>query len=733
MRVCLVGPPTLADFDDLAKLDDESVGRVPLGVLTLASELGRRGLSPEVLDLDALYGDWRAASRRRADFAGHAAEELAGRHAEVYGFGSLCGSYPLTLRIAVALRDLRPGCRIVLGGPQATATASETLAAFPAVDVVARGEGETVLPALLEALASAGDLSSVQGISYRTDAGVAHTPDAAPVEDLDLLPVPAYHLYPKLRSLRSLPVEAGRGCPFACTFCSTSRFFGRRFRLKSAGRIVQEMLALRRAYGARSFDLVHDNLTVDRPRVVAFCEAVSSCGVRLTWSCSSRTDTLDDDLIDLMGKAGCRGIFFGVESASGAIQRRIRKRLDLQEARDRLRHVSRRRIPAAVAFITGFPEETVEDLRDTAGFFVDALRFDYLEPQLGLLSPLAGTPIHARHRHELFRDEVISDLAFQGERLDRADAELIDRYPALFSSYWSVPTPGLDRRDLFELRAFLHNARFDLRWLLVAAAQVAGGGWEAYRGFRAWHPRAGGGESPRALTAYYRSRTFREDFLRFVREDLSARCGASGHALRALASYYASLHRDATAPGASRRARASRAVPVLAPDVRLARLGCDGAALLRCLRRGGDLARVPRRASALVTRLRRGRNEILRVGEQAADLLELCDGTRDARAVARAFRRLHPEVGGVPAKTACAVGLASFRRRGFLASWAPALPDPLDRAAPSRSPGGGRRRELRSKRLHVREQREVAVGVLPARELEVDHLPRLVAAPQPVE
>ncbi len=682
MRVCLVSAPTLAEFDDLARLRDDVVQRVPLGVLALASALERGGLRPVVVDLDTLYANLRAASGRRGDFARHAAEDLAGRDAEVYGFGTLCGSYPLTLRITAALRELRPGCRIVLGGPQATATAGETLAAFPAVDVVARGEGETVLPALLDALASSRDLSSVRGISHQTGAGVAHTPDAPPLEDLDLLPVPAYHLHPKLRRAESLPVEVGRGCPFSCTFCSTSRFFGRRFRLKSPGRIVEEMLALRRTYGTRSFELVHDNLTVDRRRVVAFCEAVSSCGERLTWSCSSRTDTLDDNLIDLMGKAGCSGIFCGVESGSAAIQRRIRKRLDLQAARDRLRRVSRRRIPAAVAFITGFPEETREDLRDTVGSFVDALRFDYLEPQISLLSPLAGTLILERHRHELLRDGVVSDMAFQGESLDYADRELIGRYPAIFSSYWSVPTPWLDRRDLCELRAFLLNARFDLRWLLVAAAQAAGSGMAAYRGFRAWRPRAEGGRSPRALAAYYRSPAFRQDFIRFIRKDLSGRCGASGHALRALAGYYDSLHRWSPAPVASRRGRPSSAAPSLAPDVRLARLSCDGAALLRCLRRGGDLARVPRRASTLVTRLRRGRHEILRVSEEAADLLELCDGTRDARAVSRAFRRLHREVGGVPAETACAVGLAMLRRRGLLAPLPPASEKATRRPAP---------------------------------------------------
>lgn len=670
MRVCLAGAATVAESDDISRLEEDRVGRVPLGVLTLAGELRKHGFCPEVVDLDSLYTAWLAARRSRQDFAWHVAEDLARREAEVYGLSTICGSYPLTLRIATALKDLRSGCNIVLGGPQATATAGETLDAFVAVDVVVRGEGEHVLPALLIALASGGALSSVPGISYRTSAGVAHTPDPPLIEDLDLLPVAAYDLYPNLRSLRSLPVEAGRGCPFSCTFCSTSRFFGRRFRLKSTGRIVQEMLELRRAYDIRSFELIHDNLTVDRRRVVELCEAISSCGERFTWSCSSRTDTLDDDLIDLMDRAGCRGIFFGVETGSDALQRRIRKRLDLQEARDRLRRVNRRRIPAAVALITGFPDETSDDLRSTADFFVESLRYDYLEPQLGLFAPLAGTPLNARHHRELIRDEVVSDVAFQGERLDPADEDLIDRYPALFSSYWSVPTRWLERRDLYELRLFLLNARFDLRWLLVAVAQMVGGGVDAYRRFRAWRHRTERAESLQALGGYYGSHAFREDFIRFVREGLAPRSGTRRSALCALATYQASLNRKPLVSDAPHKAPRGN-VPCLGTEVRVARLGCDGTALVRCLRRGGDLAAVPRRASTLVTRLRRDRNEILKVSEEAADLLELCDGRRPASAVAKAFRRLHPEVNGVPGEIACAAGLAMLRRRGLLARSAP--------------------------------------------------------------
>jgi radical SAM superfamily enzyme YgiQ (UPF0313 family) len=665
VRVCLVSAPTLAEFEDLERLGDGLAKQIPLGLLALAGALEDRGVHHEVVDVDGLYASWRAASRARENLARLTVEDLAARGAQVYGFSTMCGSYPLTLRMAAALKDMRPDCRIVLGGPQATATAGETLAAFPGIDVVVRGEGEAVFPALLDAFASGRDLSSLRGITYRAAGAVVGAPDAPLIEDLDRLPLAAYHLEPDLRSLPSLPLEAGRGCPFSCTFCSTSRFFGRRFRVKSAGRIVDEMLKLRRAYGTSAFDLIHDNFTLDRRGVVAFCEAVSSCGETLTWSCSSRVDALDDELIDRMWEAGCTGIFLGVESGSATIQRSIGKRLDLQEARKRLRRIHRRRIPATVAFITGFPEETEQDLRDTVGFFVDVLRFDRMEPLLGLLSPLAGTAIHECHRAGLVRDEIVSDMAFQGSVLDPADVDLISRHPALFSSHWSVPTTALERAELWGLRAFLLHARCEMRWLLVGAAQAAGDGIEAYRSFRDWRGERERGASPSAVMAYYRGSAFRGDFIRFVAGRLAERSGGAAHSLRALASYYASIGRD-TGSDVPRRAGPA-AAPRLAPGVRVSRLSCDGAALLRCLRRAGDLARVPRRPSTLVTRNRAGRRQILHVSEVAADLLELCDGTREPRSLTDAFAERHPEVCGISPELACAAGVAMLRRRGLLA------------------------------------------------------------------
>ena len=119
------------------------------------------------------------------------------------------------------------------------------------------------------------------------------------------------------------------------------------------------------------------------------------------WGCSARTDCVDEELIELMSKAGCRGIFFGIETGSRRMQKIIDKGLELNDSAERVRSCDKFKINTAVSLMAGFPDETMDDLRDTAAFFVDSLRYDHADPQLSILAPLAGTPISTQHKDAL--------------------------------------------------------------------------------------------------------------------------------------------------------------------------------------------------------------------------------------------------------------------------------------------------------------------------------------------
>src|ERR1044071_2778272 len=532
MKVCLISAPTANHFDHRAVGEKEAariMGELaPVGILSLAAVLEGKGLQPEVVDLNRVYYEWQQQSRRsqdssKADFCSFAGDYFAARDFDFFGFSTVCSSYPLTLRIAAEVKQVHPKSTVVLGGPQASVVDIATMRAFPWIDLVVRGEAEQTLPALVDALAGDGALAAVPGIPFRQQKDIVRNPAAPLVADLDALPFPAFHLFPDVRHCRHFPLELGRSCRFSCTFCSTNDFFRRNFRLKSPEQMIADMRRVRQTYGVNSFELVHDMFTVDRKRVVAFCEALLENKRKneeddFIWGCSARTDCVDEELIALMSRAGCRGIFFGIETGSRRMQKIIDKGLELNDSAERVRSCDKFKINTAVSLMAGFPEETISDLRDTAAFFVDSLRYDHADPQLSILAPLAGTPISTQHKDALVLNDDVADMSYRGWRQELQDHAMIAGHPEIFSSFYSAPLPHLDREFLKELRDFLLNGMRAFRRLLLGLHQDSGNVVDVFEQWLQWRTENGIHFFNGDRTAYYAQPQFPADFLCFVRQ-----------------------------------------------------------------------------------------------------------------------------------------------------------------------------------------------------------------------
>jgi radical SAM superfamily enzyme YgiQ (UPF0313 family) len=683
MQLSLITPPTFVDCSpDLAETDAilRLAEHAPVGILTLAAVLEEQGQAPDIVDLNRLYYDYlRRRPRPEGDFCRHAVRHLLARDFDVAGFGTICSSYPLTLRIARALKRARPEVRILLGGPQASAVDVATLERFPEVDCVVRYEAEETLPLLLAALAEGRGPRDVAGITFRQGGQVVRNPSAPPIADLDRLPLPAYHLYPYLRQARYIPLELGRGCPYACTFCSTNDFFRRSFRLKTPRRVVEQMIRLKREYGVARFDLIHDMFTVDRRKVVEFCQALLESGERLYWNCSARTDRVDDELLSLLAEAGCRGIFFGIESGSEAVQESIDKRLVLRDAMARVRAASARGMTTAASLIAGFPDETEEDFAATVDFFVKTLRYENADPQLHILAPLADTPLHRAHHDRLSFDDIFSDLSHHGWDQDPEDRALIAAHPDLCPNFYAIPTP-LDRSFVKEVRGFLLAGARDFRWLLVALHQEEGHILTVFREFAAWRRRAASRGAAEGATnermPYWQRPEFRSDFLRFIEDGYVASGSRIAQALAALVAYQASFDElivedpaadlPRAAPGAP-PAFGPSSVPALAENVRLLEVGVDYRALMECLVESRSLDRVPGVRQRLASRKLPGRwPQVLQLAPLSALVLDLCDGRRTARELGREMAKAPVDWKGIPAEEACLVGLELLRQEGLV-------------------------------------------------------------------
>jgi radical SAM superfamily enzyme YgiQ (UPF0313 family) len=671
MRVCFVTAATANRLH--AGMPEAEASRMmgelaPVGVLSLAAVLQGRGCEPEVVDLNRVYYSWlRDSESSGDDFCDFAGALLADHPCDVFGFSTVCSSYPLTIRVAAAVKRARPASLVILGGPQASVVDVSTMRAFPWIDLVVRGEAEEILPELLDALG--GSLTNVPGITFRTREQIVRNADGPVIQDLDALPFPAFHLFPDVRSCRHFPLELGRGCPFACSFCSTNDFFRRKFRLKTPVRMIADMRRVRAEYGIASFELVHDMFTVDHKRVEAFCNALIESNEDFTWGCSARTDCIDEELIALMQRAGCRGIFFGIETGSPRMQKIIDKGLNLIDSENRIGSCDKFGINTAVSLMAGFPEETMDDLRATVAFFVDSLRYDHADPQLSILSPLAGTPIQRQNEDSLLLDDALADMSYRGWPQAARDHVLIAAHPEVFSSFYSVRTPNLDHDFLKELRDFLLAGMRAFRRLLLGLHQDSGA-LEVFQQWRAW--RANHGTATADRTAYYAQGAFPSDFFRFVRLHYIPSIAGARASIATLLEFEAAMLADVREPGDRDRGEdvlAPHSRPAVTPGVVIVTVPADYQEIVRRLRLRVPLRDVPVQPVKLA--IRRGIDgsvQARQLSPRSAELLDLCGGSLTVQEIAEAYRQKNPaDVAGVPPDTFCFAGLEILRQQRLIA------------------------------------------------------------------
>jgi radical SAM superfamily enzyme YgiQ (UPF0313 family) len=483
MRVTLVN--TLSHATAAADVNNTEFLRefyLPLGLLTIASVLELEGHSVQIVDPNLIARRLQTDDSRRLRAA--VAKDITTTDPDIVGFTTMCDSYHHTLAIAQLVKSLR-SVPIILGGPQASATAKETLANFPQVDFVVRGEADGVMHPLLAAISGSIPYGSVPGLSYRYGPDVAETAEAPLISNMDSIPIPAFHLYSHLAGKLEIPaIEAGRGCPFHCDFCSTALFFHRTYRLKSGSRILEEMELLENIFGADvSFRLVHDMLTVNKRQVERVCDTLAAAPRRRRWSCSARIDRVSNDLLHQMKRAGCSDIYFGIETGSQRMQHIIKKNLDVRKVLPTLEHAIKLGINCTMSFICGYPDEAEKDLAETLAIIMAAIGLfgPSVTVQLHVLAPYIGTELYAAQADDLEFDGYLSDQS--GQPLDEADKQLIIAFPMLFSNYYAVKTKGYDRRLLFGVDAFVYILLRDFPLTLLTLRAIVG---DALRVFQEW-------------------------------------------------------------------------------------------------------------------------------------------------------------------------------------------------------------------------------------------------------
>ncbi|MCU7917580.1 MAG: B12-binding domain-containing radical SAM protein [Candidatus Thiodiazotropha sp. (ex Epidulcina cf. delphinae)] len=485
MQTVLVG--TLSFASALAGANRErflSEFHMPLGLLSVAAVLEARGVAVTIVDPNLIA--WEEHIENADEVRERVLERIDEAAPDWVGFTSLCDSYHHTLALSEEV-GRRFGLPVILGGPQASAVARETLEAVPEINGILMGEAEGALVTLIEAMAGERPFAEVPNLAWRdTDGTVALPVKTLPlIEDLDSLPIPAFHHYAaQLKDVRFVSMEAGRGCPFKCDFCSTALFWQRRYRLKSGVRMLEEMERLGELFGKTPVvRFIHDMISVDKRALSAACIVLAEAAQTRQWTCSVRADCVTPDLLSTMCRAGCKSIYIGVESGSERVQKAMGKRLNLDRVFPCVDAAKALGMDVTLSFMAGFPQETLADLGLTLEIIVEANgRWQGgVATQMHVLAPYVGTELFQRYENQLEVDGYYSDQA--GEMIAAPDLARIRAYPRLFSNFRYVPPRYYPRSLLMGIDSFVYavTSEFPLTCALLSRYGVS-----ALNQFQAW-------------------------------------------------------------------------------------------------------------------------------------------------------------------------------------------------------------------------------------------------------
>jgi anaerobic magnesium-protoporphyrin IX monomethyl ester cyclase len=300
---------------------------------------------------------------------------------------------------------------VVMGGPHPSAMPEQVLKDGN-VDYAVVGEGEYAFRDLMRVLSTdKSKVSEVMGVAWKDATGTIHVNPRYPlIKNLDEIPFPAWDLmdprtYPQIphgtftRRFPAAPITTTRGCPFDCTFCASKVVWTRKLRRRSPANVVAELEMLANTYGVKEVHFEDDNFTCVTKHAKEICQLMIDRKLDIAWNLPNglRIDTLDEDLLRIMKKAGCFMFGLGLESADQGVLDGAKKELDIKKVPELVRLINKVGIETQAFFIMGLPGETRATVERTVAF---ALKNNFSTAKFHNLIPLPGTEVYDRLPNE---------------------------------------------------------------------------------------------------------------------------------------------------------------------------------------------------------------------------------------------------------------------------------------------------------------------------------------------
>lgn len=365
------------------------------------------------------------------------------------------------------LKSLLPGLEVAAYGSHPTFEPEETLK--KGVDYAIQREPEWVLKDLSACLAK-GDKKSateVLGVaSFGADGQMVKNKRYPFIDDLDqippldvtFLPKGVVYFNPIVRNLPYITVSTSHGCPAKCSYCTAPFFHGTRTRFMSASKVLND-IKFYLDHGIRELYYRDETFTADRQRVIDICDGIVERGLKFSWICNARVDTVDKEMLIKMKEAGCHLIKFGAESGNQEVLNNVKKGITLEQTRDAFRWCHEVGINTHAHFMVGMPGDTVETMEDTINL---ACTIEPSTATFGICTPYPGTP--------LFRDVARSDASI-GDGTDNAAMERLHLEGDYNASYCSVDSADLSKT----VKQFYRRFYLRPQYLLGALKRLSNG------------------------------------------------------------------------------------------------------------------------------------------------------------------------------------------------------------------------------------------------------------------
>jgi len=305
------------------------------------------------------------------------------------------------------VKEIDPETVTITGGTHPTFLSRYCMENCPELDMIGRGEGEFIMEELVESSRKGVGPADIDGLTWRDGDNIVINPAREVYPDVDEIPFPARDLFklpvydkicqPMGMVFKRTPfmnIITSRGCPYKCTFCSSTNFWGNVYRPRSVENVLDEMEELHKNYGINEFKFFDDNLTSNRARAKALFQGMIDRGIDVAWNTPNGVHVInmDEEMLDLMVESGCHELTLAVESGDQDVLKNIiHKPTRLDQLEEATKRIKERKIGTNGFFIIGFPGETKEQIKKTLDF---SRKLDLDRVSFFTFTPLPGTYLY---------------------------------------------------------------------------------------------------------------------------------------------------------------------------------------------------------------------------------------------------------------------------------------------------------------------------------------------------